>query len=147
MIRVRCRRVPHAMLCRCVRAYMMCSRLGHITPPSSTSSTMTVQKGGKITQYMNYRMRVATAEGRVLIGNFLAFDKHMNLVLGDCEEFRRIAAKAKKGAAAGTTARTQISLHGEATGTNSSLFNPEISASRSAFAHCWWLVRTFAKRA
>jgi small nuclear ribonucleoprotein B and B' len=58
-------------------------------------------------QYVNWKMRVrlllepanwlqvTISDTRQLLGTFMAFDKHMNLVLGDCEEFRRI--KAKKG--------------------------------------------------
>ncbi len=47
-------------------------------------------------KYINYRMRITLSDSRVVVGKFMAFDKHMNMVLGESEEFRRI--KAKKGA-------------------------------------------------
>ncbi|GAA5995309.1 small nuclear ribonucleoprotein-associated protein [Rhodotorula paludigena] len=47
----------------------------------------------KMQAILQYRVRVVLNDSRALVGQLLAFDKHMNLVLAECDEFRRVKRK------------------------------------------------------
>jgi small nuclear ribonucleoprotein B and B' len=56
---------------------------------------------------LHYRLKVTLNDGRSLVGQMLAYDKHMNFVLAECEEFRTVKAKKTKDHPAGEPAPTQ----------------------------------------
>lgn len=51
----------------------------------------------KIANWLNYRVRITLHDGRQLVGQFMAFDRHMNIVVSDCEEFRKLKDKSGNG--------------------------------------------------
>lgn len=58
-------------------------------------------------------MRVTLQDSRQLVGQMLAYDRHMNLVLADTEEFRRIKRKQTKATAPGGSAAGQTVVQEE----------------------------------
>ncbi|KAM0246307.1 hypothetical protein ACHAP5_004780 [Fusarium lateritium] len=70
-------------------------------------------KQGKMAGYINWRMRVTLNDGRAMTGQMLAFDKHMNLVLADTEEFRRVKRKQNKPAAPGASGSATQTVESE----------------------------------
>jgi len=64
-----------------------------VSCPSKRSSNPLVTqagKGSKMQNLIDFRVRITMNDGRQLTGLLMAFDKFMNLVLADTEEFRRI---------------------------------------------------------
>jgi small nuclear ribonucleoprotein B and B' len=50
---------------------------------------MSVSKTNKLFKFVNWKMRVTIQDGRQFVGQFIAFDRHTNIVMKDCVEFRR----------------------------------------------------------
>lgn len=52
-----------------------------------------MSRTSKLMQHINWRVRVTISDTRTLLGTFMAFDKHMNIVLADTEEYRKVRGK------------------------------------------------------
>lgn len=48
-------------------------------------------------QWLYYKIRVTIQDKRDIVGQFMAFDRYMNLIIADAEEFRRIGGKSTGG--------------------------------------------------
>ncbi|KAF2454855.1 hypothetical protein BDY21DRAFT_308153, partial [Lineolata rhizophorae] len=53
------------------------------------------KNAGKMQNLINYRMKATLNDGRQMAGQMMAFDRHMNLVFADTEEFRFVRRRNK----------------------------------------------------
>ena len=49
----------------------------------------------RLQQFLNYRVRATLHDGREVVGTLTAFDRHLNLVLVDAEEFRTLKRRSE----------------------------------------------------
>jgi small nuclear ribonucleoprotein B and B' len=54
-----------------------------------------VPKNTRLETLLNYKVRVTTSNTSTFVGTLMSYDKYMNLVLSECEEFR-LQQKSKK---------------------------------------------------
>ncbi|VWU48410.1 small nuclear ribonucleoprotein-associated protein B, putative [Hepatocystis sp. ex Piliocolobus tephrosceles] len=47
-------------------------------------------KNSRLENWLQYRVRVTISDTRYFVGTFLSYDRHMNIVLVDAEEFRKV---------------------------------------------------------
>lgn len=50
-------------------------------------------KTSRLETWLHYRVRVTISDTRYFVGTFLSYDRHMNIVLVDAEEYRKVKDK------------------------------------------------------
>merc|ERR1712080_390984 len=58
-----------------------------------TSIMPPTRSGSKMQAYMLHRMRATLKDGGTFVGTLKSYDKHMNLILIDTDEYRQIRPK------------------------------------------------------
>ncbi|GMH67249.1 hypothetical protein TrRE_jg9850 [Triparma retinervis] len=76
----------------------------------SAPKTGAAGKASKLLTLIDSRLNVTLNDRRNLIGTFLAFDKHLNLVLADTEEVRSISTPSAPGASTKSSKKLRRSL-------------------------------------
>ena len=47
----------------------------------------------KFWKWIDHKVKVTISDRRMMVGTFIGFDKHLNVILSDCEEIRIVKPK------------------------------------------------------